>query len=369
MPTLRERLRDETPQVPLSLAWRTQIRAARAVKRHLSTRLEISSRQAIDQALDQSVDPQADVSGLKDALRRLLAAEGTDQHPIAMEVSERVSAMISAIASEPVAVTISGWPLWMTVADQAKIIGHPVQGLQAVSPGAAAQLHRELDGLQIGGSALLVQIGLGPGERLPAVPRGQRARPRARGTRPWLPFLDAQGRYSLTPEELAREHAEMLAPHGTVIDPFCGCGGDAIAMAQAGLEVYAVDSCPERLALARQNAQAIGVTGRIHFIEDQAERRLPKLAAEHPEAAVYLDPPWGGENWDRDRQVFDELVPAELLRSISAAPQVLLKAPRALDPKTLPDLGGSWRVRPAWNPRPASPAERLIFLRVIARPS
>jgi trimethylguanosine synthase len=339
------------------------------VRRRLGTTLELSSRQAIEQALDQSVDPQADVSGLKDALRRLLAAEGAEQHPIAKEVSERVCAMTSAVASKPVVVTISGWPEWMTVTDQMKILGHPVQALQAISPAEAALLHRELDGLQIGGSALLVQVGLGPGERLPAVPRGQRARPRARGTRPWLPFLDAQGRYSLTPEALAREHAEMLAPYRTVIDPFCGCGGDAIAMAQAGLEVFAVESCPERLALAQKNAEACGVAGRIHFIGDQAERQLPTLTAQHPEAAVYLDPPWGGVNWDRDRQGFDELVPAALLPSLAAAPQVLLKAPRALDPETLPDLGSSWRVRPAWNPRAASPAERLIFLRAIAKPS
>jgi trimethylguanosine synthase len=338
------------------------------VRRHLGKRLEISSRQAIDQALDQRVDSQADVSGLKDALRRLLAAEGADQHPIAEEVSERICAMVSAVASEPVMVTISGWPEWMTVADQATILGHPVQALQATSPAAAALLHRELDGLQIGGSALLVQVGLGPGERLPAVPRGQRARPRARGTRPWLPFLDAQGRYSLTPEALAREHAQMLAAHRTVIDPFCGCGGDAIAMAQAGLEVYAVDSSPERLALARRNAEATGVADRIHFSQGQAEGRLPALTAEHPEAAVYLDPPWGGVNWDRDRQVFEDLVPASLLPSLAAAPQVLLKAPRALDPQTLPDLGSRWRVRPAWNPRPGSHAERLIFLRAIAKP-
>ncbi len=367
MATLRERLRDESPHVPLKTAWRAQIRASRAARRTLGNSGFLSNRRAVEQSLDQKVEPEADVAGLKDALRRLLAAEGVQRIEVASEIDERVQAMVASVANEPVQLVVSGWPTWLTVGDQSRILGRPAQSLLEVPPQEAAFLVRELSGLHLGGSTLLLQTGLSTGERLPTVPRGQRSRPRARGTRPWLPFLDEEGRYSLTPELLAKEHAEMLAEHAVVIDAFCGCGGDAIAFAEAGMEVHAVELDPARLELAHQNAEARGVGEQIIFHRGRAQDVVPGLVESHPAAAVYLDPPWGGVDWDREHQVFDRLVPADLMPAIECASQVLLKAPRALDPASLPKLGAPWRIRPAWNPHTCSPAEQVLFLRALAR--
>jgi predicted O-methyltransferase YrrM len=48
-----------------------------------------------------------------------------------------------------------------------------------------------------------------------------------------------------------------------VADLCCGIGGDAIAMARAGMEVLAVDSSPLTCAVAEANARALGLADRI----------------------------------------------------------------------------------------------------------
>jgi len=301
-------------------------------------------------------------------MRRLLAAEGDQRHAIAAEIDARVREMITAIASEPVPVVITGWPEWLSIADRSTVVGQPIQELRRVSPEHAALLKRELDGLTLGGGTLLVQVGLEAGERLPAIPRGARARPRVRGTRPWLPHLDEQGRYSLTPESLAREHAQLLAAHSLIIDPFCGCGGDSIAFAEAGKRVFAFERDLTRLELARENAEAKGVGERITFAHADGVQGLERVLAMHPAAAVYLDPPWGGPDWNRASQEWSDIFSQPLPGAVWNAPQVLLKAPRALVPSSLPQVNSRWRIRPAWNPNPCSAAERILFLRALAQP-
>ena len=160
----------------------------------------------------------------------------------------------------------------------------------------------------------------------------------------------------------------MLKGFPRVIDAYCGCGGDAIAMAESGLAVTAIERDSSRLKFARQNAASRGVEDRIDFVLGDVEEVLPGILERHPGAAVYLDPPWGGVDWDRGRQTYDSLVPEAVTQVCGRAAQVLMKAPRALDPSSLPDLGQGWRLRPAWAPGHASPAERLIFLRAIAHP-
>ncbi len=63
----------------------------------------------------------------------------------------------------------------------------------------------------------------------------------------WSPFWDA----SVTPWDLGRAHPELIArlgllgPPGRAYVPGCGRGHDALALAEAGFRVTAVDFCPE----------------------------------------------------------------------------------------------------------------------------
>ena len=100
-------------------------------------------------------------------------------------------------------------------------------------------------------------------------------------------LLDEEGRYSLTPEREAMGIASTLEAE-TVVDAFCGCGGNAIAFARMpGIrKVVAIDSHPGRLRMARANARIYGVENKIDFLCGDA------LACAPPAAAVFADPPW-----------------------------------------------------------------------------
>lgn len=105
--------------------------------------------------------------------------------------------------------------------------------------------------------------------------------------------LDVQGLYSLDRQDLALALARKIqAPR--VIDAFCGVGGAAIAFARVGKIVDAMDIDEARLAMARRNAALFSVQDRIRFREgDAMELMRPS------DAALYLDPPWGGPEYGR----------------------------------------------------------------------
>ncbi|TFY56049.1 hypothetical protein EVG20_g9082 [Dentipellis fragilis] len=109
-------------------------------------------------------------------------------------------------------------------------------------------------------------------------------------------LLDEEGWYSVTPEAVADQIAERCRC-GTVLDAFCGVGGNAIAFARTCERVIALDISPIRLALARHNAEIYGVADRIEFIlADYMSfaRSIRADPANRPIDVVFLSPPWGG---------------------------------------------------------------------------
>ncbi|GAB4202100.1 MAG: hypothetical protein OHK0013_14950 [Sandaracinaceae bacterium] len=109
--------------------------------------------------------------------------------------------------------------------------------------------------------------------------------------------FDDEGLFSATPEALALRIAEGLS--GKVLDGTCGIGAIAIALARTPTvtEVVAVDTCSERLEMARHNARIYGVVPRIRFLHADVRDVLARERFD----AVVLDPPWGGRDYDRER--------------------------------------------------------------------
>ena len=103
--------------------------------------------------------------------------------------------------------------------------------------------------------------------------------------------LDPTARASLTPERAAMATARSLGAT-TVVDAFCGAGGNAIAFARMPWceQVVAVEQDPERLAMARHNAAIYGVQDRIRFVCGDFFAEAPALA--RSARACFLDPPW-----------------------------------------------------------------------------
>ena len=116
-------------------------------------------------------------------------------------------------------------------------------------------------------------------------------------------LLDHVGWYSVTPELIANQIAERCRCD-TIVDAFCGVGGNAIAFAQTCERVIAIDNDETRLRLARHNAAIYGVADRIEFVLGDFVQFMKTLAgrgeAKHGGRVVdviFLSPPWGGPSY------------------------------------------------------------------------
>lgn len=116
-------------------------------------------------------------------------------------------------------------------------------------------------------------------------------------------LLDRVGWYSVTPELIANQIAERCRCD-TIVDAFCGVGGNAIAFAQTCEHVIAIDNDETRLRLARHNAAIYGVSDRIEFVlgdfiqfaqtlAGRCETRQTGRAVD----VIFLSPPWGGPSY------------------------------------------------------------------------
>ncbi|XP_046737633.1 trimethylguanosine synthase isoform X2 [Diprion similis] len=104
--------------------------------------------------------------------------------------------------------------------------------------------------------------------------------------------LDSESWFSVTPEKIAQHIAERCRCD-TIIDAFCGAGGNAIQFALTCERVIAIDIDPVKIELARHNAKIYGVEKRIEFIVGDYLQLAPKLLAD----VVFLSPPWGGPQY------------------------------------------------------------------------
>ncbi|KAJ1954718.1 RNA trimethylguanosine synthase activity protein, partial [Dispira parvispora] len=108
-------------------------------------------------------------------------------------------------------------------------------------------------------------------------------------------WMDEQGWYSVTPEAIAHDIAKRCEGK-TVIDAFCGVGGNTIQFAQVCTRVIAIDIDPQRLECAKHNAEVYGVADKIEFILGDFFDLASRLSAD----VVFLSPPWGGPEYNQE---------------------------------------------------------------------
>ncbi|NWU81169.1 TGS1 synthase, partial [Onychorhynchus coronatus] len=115
--------------------------------------------------------------------------------------------------------------------------------------------------------------------------------------------LDREGWFSVTPEKIA-EHIALRVSQSfncdIIVDAFCGVGGNAIQFALTSKRVIAIDIDPEKLSLARNNAEVYGVADQIEFVCGD----FMVLAADLQADVVFLSPPWGGPDY-ATAEIFD----------------------------------------------------------------
>lgn len=153
--------------------------------------------------------------------------------------------------------------------------------------------------------------------------------------------LDFESWFSVTPEKIAKHTAERCKCN-VIIDAFCGAGGNSIAFANTCSKVIAIDIDPQKIELARHNAQIYGVEDKIDFIVGDFFCLSEKLVGD----VVFLSPPWGGPAYIVD-SVFDIkniLAPKggiELFKvSKKISNNIAYYLPKNIDSSQLAEMGG-----------------------------
>ncbi|XP_060871610.1 trimethylguanosine synthase-like [Metopolophium dirhodum] len=109
-------------------------------------------------------------------------------------------------------------------------------------------------------------------------------------------LLDTESFYSVCPEVLSY-HIAKRCKNNIVLDPFCGAGGNIIQLAKTCKRVIGCDIDPDKIRLARHNAEIYGVAHKIDFVVGDFFQIYPKLKAD----VVFMSPPWGGPGYSIDK--------------------------------------------------------------------
>lgn len=133
---------------------------------------------------------------------------------------------------------------------------------------AAREAYAEAHGDPVRAASLLSsRVSEAPERRSAALTQvSLRARAEAKfGADAELMLFTPDGLEQATRQRVAAHRAARLAATGTgsVIDLGCGIGGDLIACARAGLTTAGVDLDPTRVAIARANLAALGLSGAV----------------------------------------------------------------------------------------------------------
>lgn len=279
---------------------------------------------------------------------------------------KRRNAKTTALLRARHRIVVRPLPLWL---DIDRLLGPGPWQLTALADGAlaadaelsatdAADLCARLRGVGLAGTLLSASV-------VPPLPRAairagrlaeaRRMRDRGVGFERPATRVDAEAKWSLTPESLALALGERAAPR-SVFDAGCGAGGNAIGFARAGCKVTAVDSDRERLQLARHNAAVYGVDRRIQFAHGDAEQWAPRVQAD----LLFVDPPWG-RDYDKRQVTLSDLPLLEaMLAHRTRFEAMWIKLPPSFDPSSVPG------ARPeAWFGAGSGDHRRVKFLLLV----
>ncbi|MFI1480662.1 methyltransferase domain-containing protein [Streptomyces sp. NPDC020747] len=124
----------------------------------------------------------------------------------------------------------------------------------------------------------------------------------------------------------------------SVADLCCGIGGDAIALARAGIRVLAVDRDPLTAAVARANAEALGL-GELFEVREADVTEVETAAYD----AVFVDPARrGGRGRVFDPEAYSPPL-SWAVRTALEAPLAALKIAPGIPHETVPaEAGAEW---------------------------
>lgn len=134
-------------------------------------------------------------------------------------------------------------------------------------------------------------------------------------------------------DPLVRRYRAQAVRNWRVLDVGCGIGSDSIAFARAGARVRGIDLDPMRIAMARLNAQALGLE--IEFDVENAHEILPQSYD-----LIFFDPARRDAHGKRIYDVEGYIPPLSLVRQWNAQ-RIWVKLSPGVDLAQLTDYDGS----------------------------
>ena len=150
--------------------------------------------------------------------------------------------------------------------------------------------------------------------------------------------MNEESWYSVTPEEIAKYTAELIKGK-TIIDGFCGCGGNVIQFSKYCSQVYAIDISEKKLNMCKNNCKVYHCKDNIKFILSDFLEMKNKIKADY----IFLSPPWGGTEYKKSDiysiKKFMHPDINEIVRvSLNVVDNILFFLPRNMDLDELFDI-------------------------------
>ena len=154
--------------------------------------------------------------------------------------------------------------------------------------------------------------------------------------------MDTESWYSVTPEEIS-EYISSIIPDSsdsTILDAFCGCGGNSISFSKKFKRVFANDLYEEKIGMTKNNAKVYNCPDNIiYFINDFLTLNLEGENIDY----VFLSPPWGGPEY-KNEEIYSLkkwIIPdieKIIEKSLKISKNIMLYLPRNTDLEELANI-------------------------------
>ena len=109
--------------------------------------------------------------------------------------------------------------------------------------------------------------------------------------------MDKESWYSVTPEEISQYISSIIpnSKNSTILDGFCGCGGNTIYFSKNLKTVYANDLFETKINMTKNNAKIYNCPENIIYLNQD----FLNLNSEKVDF-IFLSPPWGGPEYKKE---------------------------------------------------------------------
>ena len=112
--------------------------------------------------------------------------------------------------------------------------------------------------------------------------------------------MDRESWYSVTPEEIS-EYISSIIPDSSdssILDGFCGCGGNIISFSKHFKKVLANDLVESKINMTKNNSKIYECPDNIQYYnKDYFDLDFGDEQIDY----IFLSPPWGGPEYKKDK--------------------------------------------------------------------